>query len=89
MDLLKEAGTKLMNGKSLVGVSLPVRIFEPRTMLDRCLDGFHTYPYYMNKAADTSDTIERLKLLSCAILSNMSHCISAYKPFNPILGETF
>lgn len=52
MDLLKEAGTKLMSGKSLVGISLPVRIFEPRTMLDRCLDGFHTFPYYLSLAAD-------------------------------------
>lgn len=89
MDLLKEAGTKLMNGKSLVGISLPVRIFEPRTMLDRCLDGFHTFPHYLCKAADNNDTVERLKLISSAIVSNLSHYISAYKPFNPILGETF
>ena len=89
MDLLKEVGTKLMNGKSLVGLSLPVRIFEPRTMLDRCLDGFHTFPHYLSLAADNTCTIERLKYISSAILSNMSHCISAYKPFNPILGETY
>lgn len=53
MDLLKEAGNKLMNGKSIVGISLPVRIFEARTMLDRCLDGFHTFPHFLSKAADS------------------------------------
>lgn len=37
----------------MVGISLPVRIFEPRTMLDRCLDGFHTTSKFLNKASDT------------------------------------
>ena len=50
-----------MAGKNIVGVSLPVRIFEPRSTLERMLDAWCTAPLYLTKAARCNDPIERMK----------------------------
>ena len=48
-----------------------------------------TMPMYINRAAMTSDPIERMKLF---IASQIAACVynrTFEKPLNPILGETF
>jgi len=47
MDILKNAGTNILNGKSIMGLSLPVRIFEARSTIERIADSFHYFPYFM------------------------------------------
>ncbi len=61
MELLKKAGKQLIEGKHVVGVSLPVRIFEPRSTLDRMVDWWGTAPLYLTNAAKTHDPILRMK----------------------------
>lgn len=43
----------------------------------------------MNKAAMSSNFVERIKLTMTAILCNYVQANSFLKPLNPILGETF
>lgn len=50
MELIKKAGKTLMEGKHIVGVSLPVRIFEPRSTLERMVEWWCTAPLYLNNA---------------------------------------
>ena len=50
-DLLKSAGKTLMEGKNVVGISLPVRIFEPRSTIERITDWWAFGPIYLTKAA--------------------------------------
>lgn len=52
-ELLKTAGKTLMEGKNVVGVSLPVRIFEPRSSIERMADIWSFGPIYLNRAANT------------------------------------
>ena len=40
-----------MEGKNVVGISLPVRIFEPRSILERITDWWCTGPEYLTKAS--------------------------------------
>ena len=38
-------------GRGVVGISLPVRIFEPRSLLERITDWWTLFPYYFNLAS--------------------------------------
>ena len=61
LDLMKSAGKQLMEGKNVVGISLPVRIFEPRSTIERICDWWAFGPIYLTKAA-------RIKVLMIFIL---------------------
>jgi hypothetical protein len=88
IELVRKAGRQLMEGRHVVGVSLPVRIFEPRSTLERMLDWWCTAPLYLTNAAKTSDPIERMKNVICFCVSGLYYGTRQLKPFNPILGET-
>ena len=58
IELMKTAGKTLMEGKNVVGISLPVRIFEPRSSIERMCDGWAFGPIYLNRAANTQVKIQ-------------------------------
>ena len=89
IDLLKKAGEKLMKGEGVVSISLPVRIFEKRSAIERCGDLWTTGPKYLPLAAKTTDPVERLKNVMCFMIGSMYMVCQQKKPFNPILGETY
>lgn len=89
MDLLKRAGKTLMEGRGIVGISLPVRIFEKRSVVERICDLWSTGPVYLRRAALEQNPIERMKLVITFVVSGMHQVASMRKPFNPIIGETF
>jgi hypothetical protein len=87
--LLKKIGNNLLSGKSLTGVSLPIYIFDNRSLLENYAYDYRLASHFIEIAAGVSDKLERLKLVT-------SYCVTAFhlnlnlmKPFNPILGETF
>ncbi|KAJ0398044.1 hypothetical protein ATCC90586_005243 [Pythium insidiosum] len=88
-DVIKSAGAKMLEGKGTVSLSLPVRIFEPRTNLERLVDLFLYAPTYLNAAAEQIDPLERFKLVMAFAVAGMHHSVGQLKPFNPILGETY
>ncbi|KAF0684760.1 Aste57867_23275 [Aphanomyces stellatus] len=88
MEVIKSMGSKLLDGKSAVSLSLPVRIFEPRTMLDRLVDFYLYAPNYLSAANDATDMVERFKLTMAFAVAGWHHNIGCAKPFNPIVGET-
>lgn len=63
VELLKKAGEKLMKGEGVVSISLPVRIFEERSALERCGDLWSTGTKYLTLAAQVSDPLERFKFV--------------------------
>jgi hypothetical protein len=69
-------------------ISLPARIFEPRSLVERILDLWKTAPVYLNKAAMISDLEERVKLVTVYMLSGAVGLFQQMKPFNPYTGET-
>ena len=78
-----------MDGKGIVGLSLPVRIFEARSSIERICDLFLYSNHYLARAAATDEPEERIKYVLGWIAAALPHAISQYKPFNPLLGETF
>eukprot|EP00743_Colponemidia_sp_Colp-15_P000527 GILK01000592.1.p1 GENE.GILK01000592.1~~GILK01000592.1.p1 ORF type:complete len:588 (-),score=111.82 GILK01000592.1:185-1948(-) len=89
MDMLKQAGSNMLEGKNVVNISLPVRIFEPRSMLERICDWWAFAPTYLNRAAQTSDPLERLKFVITFAVAGLYVSAKQEKPFNPLLGETY
>lgn len=87
--LFKRAAVKLLEGKNVVGMSLPINIFQPRSTIERIGDLFRFFPYYCDKAAETDDEIERVKLLTSALVASCQFQMNQWKPFNPLLGETY
>lgn len=88
-ELVKKLATNLYKGMGPVGISLPVRIFEPRSLIERITDWWSLFPYYFNLAAKSNDPLERFKLVIAGVIGGMHMGISQWKPFNPILGETY
>jgi hypothetical protein len=51
LELIKQAGKQLFDGQGIIGLSLPVRMFEPRSTLERMIDWWATAPIFLPKAA--------------------------------------
>eukprot|EP00743_Colponemidia_sp_Colp-15_P000531 GILK01000598.1.p1 GENE.GILK01000598.1~~GILK01000598.1.p1 ORF type:complete len:419 (+),score=58.86 GILK01000598.1:51-1259(+) len=88
-QFIKGIGANLMQGQDIVNVSLPVRLFAPQSFLQRLTDSWQYASYLLNKAAECSDPVEKMKYVVGFAISGLHLCCSNWKPFNPILGETF
>eukprot|EP01089_Gocevia_fonbrunei_P013473 TRINITY_DN3463_c0_g1_i1.p1 TRINITY_DN3463_c0_g1~~TRINITY_DN3463_c0_g1_i1.p1 ORF type:complete len:406 (-),score=109.39 TRINITY_DN3463_c0_g1_i1:15-1232(-) len=93
-DIIKQLGGSITGfgkkNKDLIGVSLPVRIFEPRSYLERLVDGWWSAPIFLPLAAKATDPVERLKyVMTFCVAAFHATCDQEGKPFNPILGETY
>lgn len=87
-SLMGSVGQTILQGKSLSTISLPVRIFEPRSYLQRITDAWGNIDF-LKKAVETADPVERLKWTATFNISGLRFTVLQAKPFNPILGETF
>lgn len=70
-------------------ISLPVRIFEPKSTLSRICDYWCFAPQFLSRAAQSADPIVRMKLAITFAISGLYVPTKQLKPFNPLLGETF
>eukprot|EP01017_Pseudomicrothorax_dubius_P034450 TRINITY_DN4722_c0_g1_i1.p1 TRINITY_DN4722_c0_g1~~TRINITY_DN4722_c0_g1_i1.p1 ORF type:complete len:695 (+),score=157.69 TRINITY_DN4722_c0_g1_i1:65-2149(+) len=89
LELMKTVGKTLIEGKNVVSISLPVRIFEPRSTLERLCDGWAFAPIYLTRAAQSDSPLERMKNVAAFAISGLYNQCKQLKPFNPILGETY
>jgi len=87
-DVVSRLAKSLAEGRGIVGISLPVRIFEPRSTLERIVDWWVFAPTFMTAAAKATDPIERMKNVVSFVISGLYYSASQLKPFNPLLGET-
>lgn len=86
--VIKQIGANLFSGKSVLNVSLPVNIFESRSLLERCAASFGKGPEYLMPVADC-DPLQQMKNIVTFIATIPTLELLMQKPFNPILGETF
>ncbi len=79
---------QLITTLSISRISLPVRIFEPRSMLERIVDLWRFAPFYLQNAAKTKDKLDRFKQVIAFAVAGLYTTMQQLKPFNPIIGET-
>jgi len=60
-----------MEGKGIVAISLPVRIFEKRSTVEKICDLWCTGPLYLRKAALATNPVERMKQVITFVVSGM------------------
>ncbi|KAJ4453629.1 putative Oxysterol-binding protein 9 [Paratrimastix pyriformis] len=88
--IFKDVGRSVLDrGKNLVNFSLPTSVFECRSLLHKLCDAWAYAPIYLTRAAATKDPTERMKCVIAFIFSGLHLAHSFWKPFNPILGETY
>ena len=89
IEIAKRLLWAVFSRDGVTSMSLPIRMFEPRSTLERIADFFATLGTYCLRAAETTDPVERLKYIMTACVSGLVTSPSLKKPFNPYLGETF
>ena len=66
----------------MVGVSMPIRIFEPRSMNERIIDQFSYIPKYVNNLKSyhickiRNEPIERIKAVVSSVFAGLTLSIS-------------
>ncbi len=71
-------------------ISLNVKIFEPKTVLERYVSIFSYSNIYILPSCQPNITpYERFKLVITSLVAGMHIGCQQLKPFNPFLGETF
>ena len=88
VDVVKQLAITLLKGLTIAHISLPIKIFEPRSSIQRIVDIWSFAPKFLRAAAETTDQLERFKQVIAFSMSSLYICTAQYKPFNPILGET-
>lgn len=86
-EIIGKASLMLLKGQGLVRMSLPVRMFDAKSQVEKFADFFNSLSY-VHKALEVNDRLEKLKMIICMFTSNFYYGIGAKKPFNPYLGET-
>ena len=81
--------TKCLWSGTAMSLSLPIRIFEPRSMLERYTDWFAFAPELLGKAGTCKDRVESFKYVILFALSALFRSSEQLKPLNPMLGETY
>lgn len=90
MDLVKEVGKRMLTGSvNLTNLSMPVKMFEARSYLQKLTDPW-VYPEMLDRAAAASDPVERMQWVVTWFVAGLQHVYQSWKkPFNPLLGETW
>ena len=81
--------TKCIWTGGVMSLSLPIRIFEPRSMLERITDWFCFAPILLTKAGSIGNKIEAFKYVVTFSLSSLFRSSEQLKALNPMLGETY
>ena len=87
--LVAKFSKNILQGKSILNISLPVFMFDKRTLHIAYAFEQRFAPIFLTKAAFCMDKIERMKWVTTYLISCLHMSVIQLKPFNPIIGETF
>ena len=86
-EIISKLGKSFFSS-NIIGFSLPIRFIEPRSDLDRLGELFRIFSFYLCKAANNPDRLERLKLVTVGTIAFSYLMLRKQKSINPIIGET-
>ena len=87
--LISKFSKNALEGKSVLNISLPVFMFDKRTLHMAFAYEQRLAPIFLTKAALCKDKFERLKWITTYLISCLHMSVFQLKPFNPIIGETY
>jgi hypothetical protein len=86
---LSKMGSNLLSGSGIMNVSLPINIFDQRSLLEVFAHQFRLAPYFLEKVEPDDSAISKMKMTTAFALTRIHLSMTQMKPFNPIWGETF
>lgn len=89
VEVVKQLTSNMLKGQGITSLSLPIKVFEPKTQLERDIEWWSFAPTFLKKAGQEVDPIESLKNVTAFVLSSLFLSTEQLKPFNPYLGETY
>jgi hypothetical protein len=86
----KQIGADVLRGQvvNLIKISVPVTLFDTCSYLERITRAW-AYHRFLTQAAQVASPLERMKLVITFFVAGMHRACGIWKPFNPILGETY
>lgn len=75
-EVLKQLTVNLLKGLTISHISMPIKIFEPRSAISRIVDIYSFAPKHLKMAAAITDNLERFKLVIAFALSGVYICTS-------------
>ncbi len=87
--LVKKIGSSILKGESIMSISLPVNIFDKRTLLQVLAYEMSLAPYFLPRAFYSNTPIEKLKWVTAFFISALHLSPLQMKPFSPTIGETY
>lgn len=88
-EVVKQLTTNMIKGLGITSLSLPIKVFEPKTQLERNIEWWAYAPIFLKQAGKEIDSIKCLKDITKFVLSALYLSTEQLKPFNPYLGETY
>jgi len=89
-ELVKSAGRLILSGSfNLTRISFPIKCMCSLSFLEVMATMASSFAIYFNKAAETSDPVERMKYTIVGTLGYFYFEKIFEKPLNPVLGETY
>lgn len=87
--LITKFGKNLFEGKSIINVSFPIFLYDKRTYAQVFAYEHRLAPYFLSRAALSTDKMERLKWVVVHLMSFLHISTIQTQPFKPVVGETF
>lgn len=79
--MIKLIGKKIISGDmNLTRVSFPIKVMVPKTALENSTVSGCTLPYFMNKACEQQDPVEKMKYVLTSIISSAYYLNMFLKP---------
>lgn len=66
--ILKQLSANLLQGKSIMNMSLPVEIFDKRSLLDAIADSYGFVAAFADQIKASQDPIEQMKYMICGFM---------------------
>ncbi len=63
-ELISKLGKNILQGKGIMNVSLPIRIFDERSLLEVFAHQICLAPHFLEKAGQEEDPLEKLKFVN-------------------------
>ncbi len=76
MNVVKQLAVNMLKGLTIAHISLPIKIFEPKSSIQRIVDMWSFAPKYLKQASETSNHLERFKLVIAFAMSGVYICTS-------------
>ena len=88
-DVIKQAGIMLITGQNVIRMSLPIKIFQPKSQIERLANIFSIFWLLKTSNEKEDDKLDLMKHLVALVSGLFYYAMDLQKPFNPFLGETF